>query len=251
MNYIKCLTIAFLLILILPVSCKLKDKNTSVEKLTFLTKNQMHEDYETFKSIYINANAGLYKYRTKEKIDSAFITNKKLISKKTSYREFYNILWNVIDYTGSCHNSLKYLDSLDKSLNKEKIFFPLPLKHINGKLYTNLEYYKIPAGSEIISINNIPVNLFSPLISKYASTDGFNKTGKYASIETDWLPFYIYLALGKQNYFEIKHKKGNSKIKKSKLSSTNYKTFKENYKKRYSKEYENRKKEDYWKVRLN
>ncbi len=241
MNFIKFFVLTFLLI-----SCKSENNTKTIDSTHLLTQKEMLEDYNTFVSIYTKANSGLYKYHTKTQIDSVFLSNKKLISEELSYRKFYNILWNVIDYTGSCHNSLKYPDSLDKKLSKQKIFFPLPLKYINNKLYINIDNHDIPNGSEVISVNNIPEPQFSLLISKYVSTDGFNKTGKYRNIETDWLPFYIYLALGSQNHFKIKYKANKSEsIRELKTASVTYKEFYTNYKNRFSKTYENRKSEDY------
>lgn len=224
------------------ISCK---KETSHESF-FFTKKEMLEDYKVFQSIYKKANTGLYKYRKKNEIDSVFNLNKRLITSKLTPREFYNILWNVVDYTGSCHNSLAYSDSLDKKLSKQKIFFPLPLKQINGKLYANLQHTDISVGNQIISINNIHEKELLRRISKYVSTDGFNKTGKYANLETDWLPFYIYLALGKQNNFQIKFKtKSYFHVKKVTLKSVTYAGFYKNYKKRFSKKYEDRKSKKY------
>ncbi len=206
----------------------------------------MLEDYKIFKEIYKQANSGLYKYRSKSEIDSVFSSSEKLIDNDLSYREFYTTLWNVIDYTGSCHNNLSYPDSLDKTLSKRKIYFPIPLKYIDNKLYTNIVYKKIPVGSELISVNDISASQFAVKISKYVSTDGFNKSGKYSNIASDWLSFYIYLAIGKQSYFKLKYKEENSsKIQQVEIASCTYKDFYENFKKRHSKEYEDRKSKDY------
>lgn len=228
------------------ISCKSENKKTELTENYSLSKQEMLQDFEIFKSIYTEANAGLYKYRTKHKIDSVFSKNRAEIKNNSSYREFYNILWNVIDYTGSCHNELTYPDSLDNHLSKQKIFFPIPLKYLENKIYTNFNYENIPIGSEIVSVNNINVNQFATSIAKYVSTDGFNTTGKYAKIETDWLPFYIYLAMGKQSQFEIEYKTQNSdNLKKSTIASVSYKGFYRNYRKRYSKDFENEISEDY------
>lgn len=239
-------TIRIVAIVLLLVSCKPKNEIKSIEPSDVLTQKEMLEDFNAFQSIYTKANSGLYKYHTKAEIDSVFIANKKSISEQLSYREFYNVLWNVIDYTGSCHNSLQYSDSLDTNLSKQKIYFPIPLKYIDNKLYTNLAYLGIPNGSEIISVNDIPEKQFSALISKYVSTDGFNTTGKYKNIETDWLPFYIYQALDKQDTFKLKYKTNtSSNIQEITVSSITYETFYTNYNNRFSKAYENRKNEDY------
>ncbi len=230
-------------ILIILISCKSENNKTEVGKENLIAKKAMLDDFKIFQNIYEKANPGLYKYHSKEEIDSIFTSSKKLLNNDLPFREFYNILWNVIDYTGSCHNNLTYPDSLDKELSNHKIFFPIPLKYIGKKLYTNIEYKGIPVGSEIISINNIPQNDFLIQISKYVSTDGFNKTGKHSKIETDWLPFYIYLTLGKQNHFNIQYK--SNTIQELKIASVTYKDFYTNYKKRYSKEYDERKNNDY------
>ncbi len=233
-------------ILIFLISCKSENKNFDFEEDSLLSRKEMLEDFSVFQSIFEKANAGLYKYQPKAKIDSVFNSSKKQIIENITYRDFYNILWEVIDYTGSCHNALTYPDSLDKALCKKKIFFPIPLKYIDNKLYTNIEYQKIPVGSELISVNDITINQFAAQISKYVSTDGFNKTGKYAKIATDWLPFYIYLALGEQNHFKIKYKEENSNtIQQVKIASCTYKDFYVNFKKRHSKKIEDRKNKDY------
>ncbi|WP_298417033.1 S41 family peptidase [uncultured Kordia sp.] len=233
-------------IILLLVSCASENEEAANNQSDILTQKEMLEDYELFSNIYRNANSGLYKYHTKTEIDSVFSSNRKRITKKFSYRNFYNTLWNVIDYTGSCHNNLHYPDSLDKELSKQKIFFPIPLKYIDDKLYTNIDYKGIPLGSEIISVNNIPVDEFSKRVARYVSTDGFNTTGKYANIETDWLPFYIYLAFGEQNSFNLKYKlKNTENTQDANIRSVAYSAFYRNYKNRFSKTYEERKSKDY------
>ncbi|MAM34952.1 MAG: peptidase [Micavibrio sp.] len=232
--------------LILLISCKTENKKPEFKENYSLSKQEMLQDFEIFQSIYREANAGLYKYRTKHQIDSVFRKNKAEIKDNISYREFYNILWNVIDYTGSCHNELTYPDSLDNHLSKQKIFFPIPLKYLENKIYTNLDYKNIPIGSEIISINDMNANQFVTSVGKYVSTDGFNKSGKNIKIETNWLPFYMYLAMGKQNQFDIEYKAKNTDIiKKSTIASVSYTDFYANYNKRYSKEFEHTISTDY------
>ena len=205
---------------------------------------QLLKDFDLFKRIYEKANAGLYKYHSKQEIDSVFRVSRKRIQNQTSYREFYNIIWDVIDFTGSCHNDLNYPDSLNRELRKQKVFFPLPLKYLNNKLYSNREYENIPAGSEILSVNGIPVNDFAKEISRFTSTDGYNLTGKYAFLETRMLFFYIYLAYGEQDSFSI-HYRDSSETKQKVLASVDYKNALENYQKRFIPAYEKSREIDY------
>jgi len=204
-----------------------------------LNKKEYLNDFKTFKEIFEKANAGLYKYHKKQQVDSVFSSNKKKISNKTTYREFYNLLWNVIDYTGSCHNSLEIPEKLEILLNRKSIYFPFPLKFIEGKLYLNIDYKDITAGTEILSVNGIKSAQFSESISHFNSTDGFNKTGKFAFIETSMLPTYIYNAFGEQDVFEIEFIL-EKKIIKNQIKAVTLNQFYANYNNRYTKEYVNR-----------
>ncbi len=219
-------------------ACSTTKKSIPVLTQDFsFSKQKMLEDYDIFCSIFKAANAGLYKYRDSVDIHKKFEKNRNKIKDDTSYRIFYNILWNSIDYTGSCHNTLAYPDSIDAYLNKQEVYFPLPLKCIDGKLYTNHAHNEIPTGSEILSINGVGTKSFSRELAQYVSTDGFNTTGKFASIETDWLPFYIYLAYGPQESFDIRftHRGNRNKIT---IKAIDYTTFYKYYKGRHSKPYE-------------
>lgn len=204
----------------------------------------MTEDFQLFRSIYEEANAGLYKYRKKEQVDSAFTTNKAKISETTSYREFYTLLWNVINYTGSCHNGLSYPQNLDAALNIEKIFFPIPLKYIDGKFYTNYKYKEIPLGSEVLAINEISIDKVAKQAGHFISTDGVNQTGKYADLDSDWFAFYMYLVFGKQRQFTLQYQ-SQTKITTT-LQSVDYTTFVDNYKKRHSAIFDARITRDYF-----
>ena len=226
--------LALLISLFLLISCKNENQNLNENKS--LSKQEMLQDFETFEAIYQKANAGLYTYRSKHQIDSVFAENKVKITDSLSYREYYNLLWNVIDFTGSCHNRLDFSNSLFDSLSKQKIFFPIPLKLIEGKLITNLTHENIPLGSEIISVNKLKAQEFLTQISKYKSTDGFNKTGKHRWIETDFLPSYIYLAFGKQNKYAIAYKQdGSKKVQHTIIPSGTYSDFYNNFQNRHSK----------------
>lgn len=230
--------------LILVISCK--NENENLKETKSLSKQEMLHDFETFEAIYQKTNAGLYAYRSKHQIDSVFSENKAKITDSLSYREFYNILWNVIDFTGSCHNQLEFSNSLFDSLSQEKIFFPIPLKFIEEKIFTDLTYESIPLGSQIISINNLEIKEFLAQISRYKSTDGYNKSGKHKWIETDYLPSYIYYALGKQEEYTVEYKQNNSKeINKTPVKSTTYSDLYKNYNNRHSKKLETQNHKEY------
>lgn len=220
------------------LSCKGNIEKEPSEIIPQLTAAEMSEDFAVFQSIFEQANAGLYKYRTKSEMDKVFNSQKEKISDTTSYREFYNIIWKVIDFSGSSHNSLSYPSSVDAGLSTKEIFFPLPLKYIEGKLINNLPEAQIPIGAEILRINGIESPEFAKITSAYVSTDGYNTSGKYANLDSDWLPFYVYLAVGPQDEFEIEYKTPGTDPITETLPAINYDTFYSNYGNRHSKSFE-------------
>ncbi len=67
------------------------------------SKDKMRKDLEVFKQLRVQANSGLYKYRTKEQIDSIYNWAENEIKKSRSYLDFYNIICQLTDFEGSAH----------------------------------------------------------------------------------------------------------------------------------------------------
>ncbi|WBX77985.1 S41 family peptidase [Tenacibaculum ovolyticum] len=216
----------------------------STETEISLSEPQYLEDFKIFRGIFEKANSGLYRYHSKKEVDSVFSINKSKIGGKTTYLEFQNLIWNVIDYTGSCHNNLRFPKYLKTLLFRKDIFFPVPLKFLDKKLYSNCNYKGIPSGAEIISVNKIAATQFANKISRFRSTDGFNETSKFNFIQTNLAPFYIYKAYGEQDEFVIEYKY-DTNVKSVTVKGVNYATYKDNYNKRYSKKYEEKIQDDY------
>ena len=228
------------LLIFLLNSCAFLPQHSNIESLEKgLSKAALLEDYDAFRSIYESANAGLYKYRTKAAVDSLFELERTRIKEGLTHRDFFKILWEVIDFTGSSHNELSYPGKLDKRLNKRAIFFPIPLIYIEGKLYTNKSVEEVQLGSEIQAINGMDAqNLVDQLTLYNTSTDGFNKSGKYAFINTDWLAFHLYLILGAQTGFEVLTALPGQATKSTKVAAVKYNDFALNFHFRYSKQLE-------------
>jgi hypothetical protein len=167
----------------------------------------MLKDLDIFKNIRLEANSGLYKYRTKKEIDSTYRWAFNEIPHLKTYRDFYNLLTILTDYEGSVHNGTYWSEKLWKSVKIEpKGYFPLPLKIIEGKLLVNIESKIIPLGSEIISINNHNKEQLLRELGKYYTTDGINTTGKKIGIDKHFSKYYRY-NFGLKDEFKVAYKK--------------------------------------------
>jgi hypothetical protein len=149
------------------------------------SKTEMLKDLAVFKEIRQKVNSGLYKYRTKQQIDSVYNWAENEIKNLTTYRKFYNLISEITDYEGSLHNNTSIPNKKWQNLRKEETgYFPLPIKWIQGKWLINFKNGEIPLGAKIISINDIPISEVISELNKYYTTDGQNLTGKRLGIRT-------------------------------------------------------------------
>ena len=190
------------------------------------SKERMKKDLVVFKEIRLKANSGLYKYRTIEQIDSIYNWADQHIEKSSTYLDFYNIICRLTDYEGSCHNNTSLPKKYIKKLREENQgYFPYPIKWIDGKWLINYENGEIPLGSEIISINGIPILEIIENLYKYYTTDGQNTTGKRIGIRTHFAKYFRF-HYGQQEIFDVVFKsKYPNEVESKTLQSVGYKDY--------------------------
>lgn len=199
---------------------------------------KMKKDLEVFKELRQKANSGLYKYRTKEQIDSIYNWAGKEIENSSTYLDFYNIICQLTDFEGSLHNDTDIPEKYLNNLKKEKSgYFPYPIKWIDGKWRINYENGEIPLGAEIISINNIPISEIIKNLYKYYTTDGQNITGKRIGIRAHFSKYYR-LNYGRAENFFVVFKTNDSQEKSKTLKSVSYKEYYFHFNNRYSKPFD-------------
>lgn len=203
------------------------------------SKKEMQKDLEVFKDIRLQANSGLYKYRTKEQIDSIYNWAEQEITKSNTYRDFYNIICQLTDFEGSLHNDTDLPDKYSKSIKKESFgYFPYPIKWIDGKWLINYKDGEIPLGSEITEINGMPISEVMHNLQKYYTTDGQNITGKRIGIRASFSKYYR-LHYGLQEKFQVTFQKHDSDTKETKtLKSVSNSEYSKNVNKMHSIRYD-------------
>ncbi len=204
-----------------------------------LSIKKMKIDLEVFKKIRFEANSGLYKYRTKDQIDSCYHWAFKEIEQPRTYIEFYSIICALTDFEGSLHNDTSLPDKVYLSMKKESSgYFPYPLKLIEGKLLMNFETTDIPLGAEIIAINNHSSKEILHKQYKYYTTDGLNITGKSIGINYNFSKYYRW-SYGRENTFVVTFKPHDSKKSvEVEIPSTSFINYYKNVEKRYSKPFD-------------
>lgn len=202
-------------------------------------QDKMAKDLAVFKEIREKANSGLYKYRTKEQIDSLYQWAENEIKNLTTYTEFYNLISEVTDFEGSLHNNTSMPDKKWQHMRNEKMgYFPLPINWIEGKWIVNFKNGEIPLGAEIMSVNTIPTADLISRLGIHYTTDGQNLTGKRLGLRAHF-PRYFRLNYGLQNTFKVVYKTHNTtKTEEILLNSVSYAKYYERFRDRHSRPFD-------------
>jgi len=202
------------------------------------SKENMKKDLAIFKDIRLQANSGLYKYRTKAQIDSIYKWADNEINNSSTYLHFFNIISRLTDFEGSSHNRTNFPEKYWENLRKEDNgYFPYPIKWIDGKWIINFENGTLPLGAEIVSINQIPIEKIMNNLYQYYTTDGINKTGNRIGLHTHF-PRYYRWYYGPTEIFEVEYREANTdQLKREKLNNVSSVNYYKNYIARYSKPY--------------
>ncbi|AMQ01670.1 hypothetical protein AY601_4849 [Pedobacter cryoconitis] len=147
-------------------------------------------------------------------LDSTYNT----IQPGTTDFEFYKLLKKILSTIKDGHLYCSLPPTLQKYRKEKARFFPLRLYFTEYHTYqANLGNAQIPAGSEILTINNQSIELIRKNVMEYIVSDGNIQTKKL-KILNDFFYFYYYLSQGEQSLYAIKIKTPDGAIKQIKIT---------------------------------
>ncbi len=204
-------------------------------QIEILSSEKLLEELTIFKNIRETANSGLYKYRTKNQIDSIYNWAFSEIKKPLNTIDFYKIICQLTDFEGSLHNETSLSNDVKIDFALSDGFFPFSVKLIQNNLVFNNNYCEIPLGSKIHKINEVEIGTILKKLNKYYTTDGYNLTGKSVGINSLFSVYYKY-EFGTVDYFNIEYSEPfQTEIKKIAIKSSSNKKRYESFQNRHSK----------------
>ena len=151
--------------------------------ITF-NKEELQEDFLQMRESLETIHPALYEFTDKETFDLLFEKQFTLIDTNLSVEEFHRIIEPLIAAVGCGHTGL-WMPNKYWHITPQ-MYFPLKLRFIRDKVYTIGQFgdsLQIPIGSEIISINNKPIQEVTTTLMANHRADGFNSAFKSASVE--------------------------------------------------------------------
>lgn len=153
-----------------------------------LTNEEIFEDFQAVKNILREGHPSLHDYTSASQWDTLvtdFETD--IIPSLKTRNDFYRSIAKLCDHVHDGH-----LLILRPALDTIPELFPLLLKIINEKFYTDTEDYGIPVGSEILAIDNRSSREIRTRLMKYAPSDGYNTSKKDRQVEREFSMLYFY-----------------------------------------------------------
>lgn len=182
--------------------CMEKSQHIYTKKIAV---KQLQEDFNYYRLILESAHPGLYQFTSVNRMTYIFDSTYKTIKGDISVFDFYNKLAYITNQIRCAHTSLFFPETISDSLDNTGGFFPVPLAFVQGKLVINSNMNNnLPLGSQIVSINNEPVDQVLANIEMYESVDGFVPQFQQEAAALDFAQNYFY-RYGPQNYFLIKY----------------------------------------------
>jgi hypothetical protein len=169
-------------------------------------------DLTQIKDILINNHPAIYQFTSEELFRDIFNEQMNKIIRPMNLREFFLIAAPIVEEVHCGHTRI-YLP--EKFWNYEsRIFFPIILQFIGGKSYVNGFYNRenlLPAGSEILSVNNIPMPEIIKSAKGLISSDGKNEKFKLEMLQQGFPDLY-YFVYGYNGHFDTEYILPGSKI---------------------------------------
>ena len=176
-----------------------------------LSASEVNEDLERMQGILESMHPGLHLYISPEELQREFdgcrIGNGQTQSLRNTFLRFAA----VVDKIRCGHTYATIPHSAGEELRRDAVFFPLPLKFLQGKAYVNHKRVEIPCGTEVLSINGIAMSKLIPQLMPFVTGDGFVDEYRYEML-SDSFSISLAIAFPQKGQFLVEFRKGTGEV---------------------------------------
>ena len=163
----------------------------------------LRKDLEEIKNILITNHPAPYQFTGKEAFEKFYSEQLEKINRPMNLGEYFLIAAPLVESLHCGHTWISLPDDFWSS--EEIVFLPLGLIFSGNKAYSAISGNSgaIPDGSEIISVNNIPVSDIIESTKHLVNSDAKSGTGKLAIFGYSF-PDLFAIQYGNPDHFDIK-----------------------------------------------
>ncbi|RYU93662.1 S41 family peptidase [Emticicia agri] len=161
------------------------------QKQTFSVE-EVREDMAVLKRKFEKLHPGMYYYKSKKEYNQIYDSLYNSLTQPLTYLEAYRVLAQLVTAVEDGHTNIRF-DS--KRFHAKKVkYVPFFLRRINDKYYLSINASRdstIVRGSEVIRINNEPVENLINKLKTFVSSDNDNEETKEYYATALFSSFYL------------------------------------------------------------
>ena len=195
-----------------PLLVSFKEKNSidQAENETSLSKNkeysedQLNQDYEKMIQEIMDNHPRPFQYTDQNEFENIVNSIGMQFDKPMTRIEFFKLLSMVVAKIRCSHTGIRLGADFEQGIKAEEKYFPLKLYFSDDRAWIVsgiIENQEIEPGSELISINHVPLKNIIEVIFSMIPAEGFNQTTKYYVINNQFETYYRLLS--STNTFDI------------------------------------------------
>ena len=143
------------------------------------SEQEVNADLDRMQRILSSMHPGLHLYITPEELKQEFAECRVVNGESQSLRQTFLEFATIVDKIRCGHTYASIPTSAQDELEREAVFFPLPLKFLQGMAYVNHKRVGLPCGVEVLSVNGIAVSKLVPQLMPFVTGDGFVEEYRY------------------------------------------------------------------------
>ena len=161
-----------------------------IEKLPTLSAEALSEDFKLLKQALLEIHPGIYRYNTKAQVDSIFKQYESECLRPQTYREAF---LNFTRLTAAFKCGHTYPNFYNQSDFIQEVVFgqqdklPFAFRVLDKRMFVIQgvgDGSHIPLGSEIVSIDGVPVQSLLEEVAALIKADGGNEYKRFADLNT-------------------------------------------------------------------
>ncbi len=169
------------------------------------SQQEFQRDYSIFRSSLEECHPGLYWYRTRPQIDSAFDAGFAQVARCTTERQFVMTLDRMVSFIGCMHTGVNPSKAYRTEFWKDIKLMPVEFKMLGEKTYVyknGSDRDDLIPGTEVTHINGLSMDSIRQLIFIHDSADGYTRNWSIAS-KSPHLGWFLAAYVGKSDRYRL------------------------------------------------
>jgi len=135
-------------------------------------------DIDSLESTLWKTHQNPLTYCNRKEFDDAFDAARSQVRKGVTFYDFAGLMAQSLRVMKDSHSYIKFSSLLQNYKADEGLFLNFSIKTVENEIFINRDLeYLIPKGSQLVSINKLPINGLFNQVSKYSILEGNSNIG--------------------------------------------------------------------------